>query len=70
MATNPPKGDGHRHGAVRDRSQTHNPHIDRWIKRDRTTGQFIDQKADDRPFKGVTRESGSVADNRSSHKGR
>ncbi len=23
MATNPPTGDGHRNGAVRDRSQTH-----------------------------------------------
>ena len=25
MATNPPKGDGHRHGAVTDRSQVLNP---------------------------------------------
>ena len=37
MATNPPKGDGHRNGAVRDRSQTYNPTIDRWIKRDDET---------------------------------
>ena len=38
MATNPPKGDNHRIGAVRDRSQTHNPKTDRWVKRDDTTG--------------------------------
>lgn len=56
MATNPPTGDGHRQGAVRDRSQTFNPHNDRWVKRDADTGQFIDQKADDKPFKGVRRE--------------
>lgn len=30
MATNPPKGDGHRNGAVRDRSQTYNPSNQRW----------------------------------------
>jgi hypothetical protein len=56
MATNPPKGDGHRNGAVRDRSQTHNPQNDRWIKRDTGTGKFIDQKADTSPFKGVRKE--------------
>ena len=56
MATNPPSGDGHRNGAVRDRSQTYNPHNDRWVKRDAETGQFVDQKADHRPFKGVRKE--------------
>lgn len=56
MATNKPTGDGQRRGAVRDRSQTFNPHTDRWVKRDRDTGQFIDQKADPKPFKGVTKE--------------
>ena len=56
MATNPPKGDGHRIGAVRDRSQTYNPKTDHWVKRDSETGQFIDQKADDKPFKGVRKE--------------
>jgi hypothetical protein len=54
MATNPPKGDGHRKGAVRDRSQIHNPHNDRWTKRDTETGKFIDQKADQKPFIGVS----------------
>lgn len=56
MATNPPKGDNHRNGAVRDRSQTYNPKNDRYIKRDRNTGQFMDVKADSKPFKGVTKE--------------
>jgi len=56
MATNPPKGDGHRKGAVRDRSQTFNPRTERWVKRDADTGRFMDQKADDKPFKGVRRE--------------
>ena len=56
MATNPPKGDGHRNGAVRDRSQTYNPHNSRWTKRDSETGRFMDQKADNKPFKGVRKE--------------
>ena len=56
MATNPPKGDGHRNGAVRQRSQVHNPLTDRFVKRDTSTGQFMDQKADKAPFKGVRRE--------------
>jgi hypothetical protein len=41
MATNPPKGDNHRNGAVRDRTQVKNDKIDRWIKRDRSNGKFI-----------------------------
>lgn len=56
MAKNPPAGDGHRMGAVRNRSQTHNSKTDRWVKRDKDTGQFIDQKSDRKPFKGVTKE--------------
>lgn len=56
MATNPPKGDGHRIGAVRDRSQTYNPKTNHWVKRDSETGQFINQKADNKPFKGVRKE--------------
>ncbi|MFN9432188.1 MAG: hypothetical protein ACK6DX_18835 [Acidobacteriota bacterium] len=56
MATNPPKGDGHRNGAVRDRSQVYNPQNDRWTKRGAEPGRFMDQKADDKPFKGVTKE--------------
>ena len=56
MATNPPKGDGHRHGAVRDRSQVLNPVNGNWTKRDAETGRFMDQKKDGKPFKGVTKE--------------
>lgn len=56
MAKNPPKGDGHRNGAVKNRTQTHNPKTDRWVKRDDDTGRFIDQKSDNKPFKGVRKE--------------
>jgi hypothetical protein len=55
MATNPPKGDGHRNGAVRDRSQTQTP-SGYWVKRDTNTGRFMDVKSDGKPFKGVTKE--------------
>lgn len=56
MAKNPPIGDGHRQGAVRQRSQVQNPRNDRWTKRDTGTGRFIDQKSNASPFKGVRRE--------------
>ena len=56
MARNKPYGDNRRIGAVRDRSQVHNPHNDRWVKRDTDTGRFMDQKADKDPFKGVRKE--------------
>lgn len=56
MATNPPKDDGHRHGAVRQRSQTYIPKINKWIKRDAESGRFIDQKHDSDKFKGVRKE--------------
>jgi len=56
MAKNPPPGDDHRHGAVRDRSQTYNPKLNQWVKRDKDTGRFMDQKADPNPFKGVRKE--------------
>jgi hypothetical protein len=49
-------GRGHRIGAVRDRSQVHNPKTDTWTKRDTETGRFLDRKADSEPFKGVRRE--------------
>jgi hypothetical protein len=54
MAKNPPKGPG-RQGAVKGRSQTLNP-SGHWTKRDTSTGRFIDQKADSKPFKGVRKE--------------
>lgn len=56
MAKNPPIGDGHRVGAVKQRSQVHNPKSDHWIKRDADNGRFMDQKANKEPFKGVRKE--------------
>lgn len=56
MATNPPKGDGHRKGAVRKRSQTYNPKTEQYVKRDSETGRFMDEKKDGKPFKGVRKE--------------
>jgi len=55
MATNPPAGDGHRNGAVRERSQTQTP-SSHWVKRDTSTGRFMDVKSDGKPFKGVRKE--------------
>jgi hypothetical protein len=56
MATNKPTGDGHRNGAVRQRSQTQTP-SGNWVKRDTETGRFMDVKTTDKtPFKGVTKE--------------
>jgi len=56
MATNPPKGDGHRNGAVRDRSQTLNTKTGQYVKRDTDTGRFLDVKQGGGKFKGVRRE--------------
>ena len=56
MATNPPTGDGHRKGAVRQRSQTQTP-SGNWVKRNTKTGRFIDVKTSEKsPFKGVRKE--------------
>ena len=56
MATNKPTGDNHRKGAIRDRSQVYNEKIERFIKRDSSTGKFMDVKSDNKPFKGVRKE--------------
>jgi hypothetical protein len=56
MAKNSPTGDNRRIGAVRQRSQTHNPVTDQWVKRDAKTGRFMDVKTDGKPFKGVRKE--------------
>ena len=58
MASNEPVGDGHRIGAVKKRSQlkTKIQGEEHYTKRDKTTGQFMDQKADDAKFKGVRTE--------------
>jgi hypothetical protein len=47
---------GFRRGAVRDRSQSHNPKTGEWTKRDSDTGRFMDGKDGGKPFKGVRRE--------------
>ena len=36
MAKNPPTGDGHRHGMVKERSQTFNPKTEQYVKREFT----------------------------------
>lgn len=56
MAKNGKSGDGHRNGAVKERSQTYNPTTEQWVKRDANTGRFMDVKKDGTPFKGVTKE--------------
>ncbi len=56
MATNPPKGDNHRNGSVKDRTQVQNPKTDLWVKRDAGTGKFMDVKTSGGRFKGVRRE--------------
>jgi hypothetical protein len=60
MAVNKPKGDNARKGAVRKRSQlkTKMEGEEHWTKRNRASGQFMDQKKDPKakPFKGVRRE--------------
>lgn len=57
MAKNKPYGDNARKGAVKNRSQVHNPKTNKWVKRDPDTGRFMDVKTtDDTPFKGVRKE--------------
>jgi len=56
MAENNPPGDGHRIGAVKQRSQTVTP-SSHYVKRDTENGRFLDVKTSDKtPFKGVRRE--------------
>lgn len=55
MATNGISGDNRRHGAVRSRSQTQTG-SGHWVKRDSTTGRFMDVKSDGSKFKGVRKE--------------
>ena len=58
MATNAPAGDGQRNGAVRKRTQIKTKIMgeERYTKRSKKTGQFMDQKADEAKFKGVRKE--------------
>lgn len=55
MATN--TGKGFRKGSVDERSQLNlDPKNGKFVKRDTKTGQFIDLKEDNEPFKGVAQE--------------
>ena len=58
MAVNKPVGDSARKGAVRKRTQlkTKIQGEERWTKRSKKSGQFLDQKKDEKKFKGVRRE--------------
>jgi hypothetical protein len=52
-------GKDFRKGSVTDRTQLDldaDPNKEKFVKRDRTTGQFTDLKEDDLPFKGVAQE--------------
>ncbi len=49
-------GKNYRKGPVTERSQTHNPKTDQFVKRDANSGQFMDVKKDGKPFKGVRKE--------------
>jgi hypothetical protein len=53
-------GEGFRRGAVKGRSQVENPLSGHYTKRDAATGEFMDQKADQKPFKGVRKEKKST----------
>lgn len=56
MTKNGQPGDGHRNGAVRERSQTQTP-SGHYVKRNSNNGQFMDVKTTDKtPFKGVRKE--------------
>lgn len=48
-------GKGYRQGAVRGRTQFQQPNGD-WQKRDEGTGQFMERKSSEGPFKGVAKE--------------
>lgn len=56
MAKNGKIGDGHRNGAVRERSQVYNPKTGLYVKRDTNTGKFMDNKTTGGKFKGVREE--------------
>ncbi len=49
-------GNGSRIGSVKNRTQVLNTKTDRYVERDTTMGQFINQKSDDKPFKGIAKE--------------
>jgi hypothetical protein len=58
MAVNKPKGDNSRKGAVRKRTQLKTKVMgeEKWTKRSKASGRFMDQKEDGTRFKSVRRE--------------
>ncbi len=56
MAGNGKSGDNRRHGAVKGRSQVLNPKTKQHVKRDTSTGKFMDVKTSGGKFKGVRKE--------------
>ena len=60
MAGNGKSGDNRRHGAVKGRSQTQTA-SGHWVKRDTSTGQFMNVKSDGEKFKGVRKEKQVLA---------
>jgi hypothetical protein len=56
MAKNGKTGDGHRNGQVDNRSQMLNPKTNQYVKRDTSTGRFMDVKTSGGKFKGVRKE--------------
>jgi len=61
MATN--SGNNFKKETVKDRSQIFNSATGNYIKRDTSTGKFIDVKSDGKPFRGVRRETSSIKAN-------
>jgi hypothetical protein len=51
---------GHRKGAVKQRSQFYNAATGHYIKRDTETGRILEVKRDGSPFKGVRKEVSEV----------
>ena len=56
MAKNGKVGDGHRQGAVKSRTQFHNPKTGLMQKRNSENGQIMDVKTSGGKFKGVRNE--------------
>lgn len=58
MAVNKPTGDNARKGAVKKRSQLKGKLDGKpaWMKRDKTSGEFLGVKKSKKKFKGVRRE--------------
>ncbi len=49
-------GHNYRKGEVTDRSQVFNPHSSTWVKRNHDNGQFMGQKENGKPYKGIRKE--------------